>query len=301
MTEESAKRVVVFGSTGKIGGELVKLLARDPRCAEVIALSRRPDGDRGRWLAAVSPTVTVRAFDVSRLGPACQGATDAFVVAPLDGGVEGVAAWHTAVGTALASAGVQHIVKVSVTGARALDSVPPPGPFPSMHWVGEEAIRATGVRTSVIRPTIFMQHFEMGTGLYVRGDDRMFLPTGDAGVAFLDCRDIAAAGHSLLLSSAAESLRGSAFELTGPEAITAARMAAILGAVRGAPVHHVDGMEAFVSRQAELEAPPGFQNVYREAGHGYFSALSTTEFEALTGRRPRSFAEYADDRSAYFR
>jgi len=32
--------VVVFGATGLIGGELVKLLSRAPRCAEVIALSR---------------------------------------------------------------------------------------------------------------------------------------------------------------------------------------------------------------------------------------------------------------------
>jgi NAD(P)H dehydrogenase (quinone) len=294
-------RVVVFGATGRIGSELVKLLARDPRCAEVIALSRRPDGPRARWLAALSPTVTVRAFDVDDLGPACAGATDAFVVAPLAGGVSGVAAWHETVGAALAAAGVGQIVKVSVTGARAPDSDPPPGPLPSMHWAGEEAFRATGVLTSVIRPTIFMQHCEMGTGLYTRGDDRLFLPTGDAGVAFLDCRDIAAAGHALLLSPDAAPHRGAAFELTGPEAVTAARMAEILGAIRGAPVRHIDGMEAFAARQAEVGAPTGFQNVYGEAAGSWFAALSTERFEAITGRRPRSFAAYADDRAPFFR
>ncbi len=132
-------------------------------------------------------------------------------------------------------------------------------------------------------------------------DDRLFLPTGDAGVAFLDCRDIAAAGHALLLSPDAAPHRGAAFELTGPEAVTAARMAEILGAIRGAPVRHIDGMEAFAARQAEVGAPTGFQNVYGEAAGSWFAALSTERFEAITGRRPRSFAAYADDRAPFFR
>ena len=39
--------------------------------------------------------------------------------------------------------------------------------------------------------------------MYVRGGDRVFLPIGGTGVAFLDRRDIAAFGHALLLSELA--------------------------------------------------------------------------------------------------
>ncbi|MFZ9888989.1 MAG: antibiotic biosynthesis monooxygenase, partial [Myxococcota bacterium] len=54
-TSSPAKRIVVFGATGKIGTEMVKLLARDPRCHAVSALSREPGSARAQPLA---PTAT---------------------------------------------------------------------------------------------------------------------------------------------------------------------------------------------------------------------------------------------------
>ena len=290
--------VVVFGATGQIGTEMVKLLAGDPRCTEVRALSRAPESDSARLLQAFGPSVRIVPFHMDDLVPACEGATDAFVVAPL---TDDMTAWHETVARALAAAQVGHVVKVSVTGARAPVSDPPPGRFPSLHWAGEEALRRAGLKTTVIRPTIFMQHFEMGTGLYERGDNRFYLPSGDAGVAFLDCRDIAALGHALLLSPAAVPFHEGAYELTGPEAVTGARIASILSAIRQAPVEHVDGIPAFEARCAELGKPDWGKHVYAEAEGGWFSEVQTRVFEVLVGRRPRSFAAWADDRAHGFR
>lgn len=290
--------VVVFGATGQIGTEMVKLLAGDPRCKEVRALSRDPESDSARLLRAFGPSVRIVPFRMDDLVPACEGATDAFVVAPL---TDDMTAWHETVARALAAARVGHVVKVSVTGARPPESDPPPGRFPSLHWAGEEALRRAGLKTTVIRPTIFMQHFEMGTGLYERGDSRFYLPSGEAGVAFLDCRDIAALGHALLLSPAAVPFHEGAYELTGPEAITGAQIAGILSAIRQAPVEHVDGIPAFEARCAELGKPDWGKYVYAEAEGGWFSEVQTRVFEALVGRRPRSFAAWADDRAHGFR
>ncbi|MFZ9889536.1 MAG: NmrA family NAD(P)-binding protein, partial [Myxococcota bacterium] len=249
-------------------------------------------------LAATATKVSLHSFTLDNLAEACAGADGAFVVAPLSDEME---AWHRSVATALSAAGVSHVVKVSVTGARPPQSEPPPGRFPSLHFAGEEALRQAGLLTTVIRPTIFMQHFEMNTGLYTRSDDRVFLPTAAAGVAFLDCRDIASFGQELLLSPAAVSFRGGAYELTGPEALTGQRIAEILTNVRERPTTHVDGKEKFEARCAELGQPDWAKFVYAEAAEGWFSTLSTEPFEAVVGRKPRSFATYADDHALWFR
>lgn len=289
--------VVVFGATGKIGSEMVKLLAADPRCKEVRALTRNPESASAARVGAFGTNVRVTTFDRGDLAPACEGATDAFVIAPLSDDFLG---WQKDVAKALAEADVGHVVKVSVTGARSPDSDPPPGTFPSRHWAGEEALRSRCRKVTVIRPTIFMQHFEMNTGLYTRGADRFYLPTGSTAVAFLDCRDIAAMGHALLFSPEAAPFHGGAFEITGSEAVSGARIAEVLTAVRRAPVEHVDGVEAFSARCAELGMGDWAKNVYAEAEQGWFSPLSTEVFEAVVGRKPRSFAAYADDRAPWF-
>ena len=290
--------VVVFGATGQIGQEMVKLLASDPRCLEVRALTRNPDGASGQLLKSTGKNVKVLPFDLENLAPVCEGATDAFVVAPLS---DDMAHWHARIAASLKAADVGHVVKVSVTGARAPESVPPPGRFPSLHWAGEEALREQGLKTTVIRPNIFMQHFEMGTGLYEAGDRRFFLPTGKTGVAFLDCRDIAAMGHALLLSPKARPFHGEAYELTGPEALSGAQIATILSALRNDAVEHVDGESAFEARCAELGKADWGKFVYAEAAGGWFSTLYTDVFEAVVGRRPTSFAAWANDRVHWFR
>ena len=290
--------IVVFGATGKIGTEMIKLLASDPKCREVRALTRDPSGARAQLLSAMGESVTVHSSARDTLEEVCHGATDAFIIAPL---TDEMAAWHEGVAAALKSAHVEHVVKVSVTGARAPESDPPPGRFPSLHWAGEEALRKAGLKTTVIRPTIFMQHLEMSTGMYERGDHRLFLPTGDAEVAFLDCRDIAAMGHALLLSPAASPLHGGAYELTGPHAVSASDMVRALTALNGGERFiHVDGEEDFVARCAELGKPDWGKFVYAEAAGGWFSELNTQVFEQIVGRRPRSFAQYISDKAGWF-
>lgn len=302
---QSQEVILVTGATGNIGTALVHLLASDAGQPVVRAATRDVDAPAAALLRAMNPaTVQPTVFDAARpetLAAAFAGVTKLCVVAPFGGEMD---AWHAAVVGAARSAGtLEYAVKVSVTGARSPDSDPPPGRIPSLHWRGEEVIRQAGIPATMIRPTIYMQHFLTVPGLYTRGDDRFYLPTGAAATAFLDCRDIAAFAAKLLCASpeARQPYDDQAFELTGPAAVTAEEIAAILSAVAGRPVTPVDGEAAFVARCAALGVPDMPRYIYAEAAGGWFGGVENEAFTRLTGRRTTSFAKFAYDHASYFR
>ena len=171
-----------------------------------------------------------------------------------------------------------------------------------MHWEGEEIVRASGIPSTVIRPTIFAQHFfGLSQILFSKGNDKFYLPTGDTKVAWLDCRDIAICAAAILRSEEKRAeFAGAAFELTGPTAVSAAEIATILGAVSGRDIQHVDGMDAFTKRAQELELPDMVKGIYQEAAEGWFSKVENQEFFQLTGRYTTSFAKYAFDHASWF-
>ena len=243
------------------------------------------------------------AFDVDRpesMRAALEGVTKLFVIAPF---VSDMAAWHEKVARAGKEAGtIEYVVKVSVTGARGPGGDSPPGRIPLSHWEGEEALRRAGLSTTMIRPTIFMQHFLSFPALYTARADRFYLPTGDARVAWLDCRDIAAMAAALLQAApdARAPFLGHAYELSGPRAHTAAEIAEILSLVARRRIAHVDGVEAFSARCRELGTADTLKGIYGEAAGGWFGKVEDEAFVRLLGRAPTPFAKFAMDAAAHF-
>ncbi len=299
------EEILVTGGTGNIGSAFVAALAGDARRPLVRVATRNVESPSARLLRAMNPE-TVRPIALDEKDPASlrrafAGVTRLFVIAPF---VDDIAGWHEPIARAAAESGTcARIVKASVTGARAPSSDPPPGRIPSSHWLGEEALRKTGIATTCIRPTMYMQHFLTVPPMYQAGDDRFYFPIGAARVALLDCRDIATFAAALLLADAATGAAhaGQSYELSGPESIDAATIATLLGCVAGRSVAHVDGEEAFVARAHALGAPDAVKYIYREAAGGWFAKVEADAFERVTGRRPRSFAEFALDHASHFR
>jgi uncharacterized protein YbjT (DUF2867 family) len=294
----------VTGGTGNIGSAFVSILATDARAPVVRVATRDPASRGAALLRALNPdTVQPVAFDVDRpesMRVALEGVTKLLVIAPF---VSDMAAWHEKVAGAAKQAGsVAYVVKVSVTGARPPGGDSPPGRIPLSHWQGEEALRQAGLAGTMIRPTIFMQHFLSYRALYVPRADRFYLPTGDARVAWLDCRDIAAMAAALLLAApdARAPFEGNAYELTGPRAHTAAELADILSLTARRRIAHVDGLEAFSARCRELGTSDVLKNVYGEAAGGWFGKVDDGAFIALLGRTTTPFARFAMDLEAHF-
>jgi len=292
--------VLVTGGTGRIGTAFVQQMVA--RGIPVRLGTRRLEAAdvalRRRFGPALVEPVLLPPEDPQRLQQAFAGCRGALLVAPF-GEME---AWHRAMGAAARAAGVGHLVKVSVTGARGPEADPPPGRIPSLHWQGEEALRALDLPLTVIRPTIFAQHLlGLSPAVFRPGDAVIHLPTGSAAVAFLDCRDIAECAAALLADPAlAAAWAGQAFELTGPSAVTATEVAEILSLVGERPIGLVDGLDRFSAHAAALGVPDLVKGIYAEAAGGWFSAVQTAEFQAITGRHPTSFASFAHDHRHYF-
>ncbi len=292
--------VLVTGGTGRIGSAFVQRLAE--RGIPVRLGTRRPEADDVALRCSFAPgpveAVALPLEDPEALARAFDGCSGALLIPPF-GEME---AWHRAMGAAAVAAGLEHVVKVSVTGARGPQSDPPPGRIPSLHWQGEEILRQLGLPLTVIRPTIYAQHFlGLSPALFSPGDDAIHLPTGEAGVAFLDCRDIAACAAALLSDAdLAARWAGAAFELTGPTAPNAAGIASILSLAAGRPIRHVDGLEAFSAHAASLGVADTIKGIYAEAAGGWFAAVHTSEFQSITGRHPTSFAAFVYDHRHYF-
>ena len=295
--------ILVTGGTGNIGAAAVAILAADAREPRIRVASRDHRSKGAALVRAFNPeTVTPVPFDVDdpeSMRAAFEGVTKLLVIAPF---LPDLAGWHEKIAAAAkAAGGVKYVVKSSVTGARGPSTDSPPGAVPLGHWRGEEAFRSA-FPTTAIRPNIFMQHFLSVPGLYQARADRFYLPTGTARVSWLDARDIAAAAAALLLASPAERapFEGASYELSGPDAPTAAEIAEVLSLVARRPVRHVDGVEAFVARCKELGVPDTAKHFYGEAAGGWFAKVDDELFTKLLGRRTTPFAKFAMDHAATF-
>ena len=186
-------------------------------------------------------------------------------------------------------AGVQHIVKQSVLGAEGVSYS-----LAQAHRPVEKAIEASGLAWTFLRPNSFMQNVATFMSESIRAEGAFYSASGDAKIAHVDVRDIAAVAVKALTD---DSHSGKAYELTGPGALSYDEVAAELSAATGRAITHVSlppedlkgamlgsGMpEPLADRMLDLE------RYFRE---GNASSISD-DIKIVTGNSPRRFQNYA--------
>ncbi len=277
--------IVVTGATGGNGSEIVRLLAE--RGAAVRGMVRDPDRARGRLPDSVE---LVRGdFDAPEtLAPAMRGARTLMLISSAD---PALPTRELAAVEAAKAAGIKRIVKFSVIAA---DQEPTFG-FGHWHRPVEDAIRASGLAWTFLRPNVFMQNLFWFTEP-IKSDGVFGLPVGDANVSVIDTRDIAACAAAVLSEDGHD---GQAYLLTGPEALSFQQQADVLSNVLGRSIHHEDitpeehkrrllsfgQSEAYADAELELDA---------ELKAGELGTVSDS-VKRLTGRPARSFRDFAGD------
>jgi uncharacterized protein YbjT (DUF2867 family) len=131
----------------------------------------------------------------------------------------------------------------------------------------------------------------------VGADGAIYSSVGETRLAFVDTRDVAAVAIAALTSRWHE---GKTYTVTGPESLTWHEAAAYLSStgrpVRYVPVTEEAARESLASFMPEWRVEPTLE-FNRQIIGGLMDAV-TGAVEAVTGKRPRSFAEFAREQLA---
>ena len=288
--------ILVTGATGLVGGEVVRRLAE--RGVPVRALIRNAattNAGKAADLAAL-PGVEIADGDMgggAGLTAALRGVDRAMVISNSDAGM---ATLQGAFIDAAAAAGVAHVVKLSGIMPE-LDS---PFRFARMHGEIERHLEASGLAFTNLRAGEFMHaYFRQVPSIINRS--ALFLPMGDQRIASIDIGDIADVAVDVLTGSGHE---GKTYPITGPDALTMAQVAEKLSAVLGRPIRYVDVApeDARAAQLANGMSPylaDGLFELFAERRKGKEATVSPV-MEAVFGRRPTSFDEFARRHAAVF-
>ncbi len=144
------------------------------------------------------------------------------------------------------------IVKISATSTAIRPDGPPVGRH---HWEVETVLRGSGQPFVILRPNAFMQTFLLRAVLPAfRASGRVVNPIAGAGISMIDARDI---GDCAAVALTTSRFDGETLVLTGGEAVTYPRIAAILEQLCGRPVPLEDVTPAEMRvRLVERGMPP---------------------------------------------
>lgn len=264
----------------RLGAEGVRVLARDAAKASFAheAGFEVVEGDFGR---------------PETLEAALRGVGRAFLLTPPS---PETTAQQLAFIEAARRAGVRHIVKFSAFGA----SPSAPGGFIKWHGDAEEALKASGLAYTMLRPNSFMQNL-LGQAAAIAREGRIYQPVGDARTSFVDTRDVAAVAARVLTEDGHE---GQSYDLTGPEALSFYDVAAQLSAATGREITYVPVTPDEFRRGARAAGLPewlvdalALLNDHFAAGR---AAAVTATVREITGKEPRTFAQFARDHAEKF-
>ena len=166
------------------------------------------------------------------------------------------------------------------------------------HAGTEAALHSSGVAWTVLRNSLYA-HMQVATVDQAIASGQLVTNAGSGAIAYVTREDCAAAAAAVLTQGGHV---GATYDVTGPEAVGAAEMAAIARAVGGAEVEvlHVDD-DAYLAGLLGAGLPRGLAELitsFGAAARGGFLAEVSPAVHDLTGRPPRSLAEVVGGRIA---
>ena len=154
----------------------------------------------------------------------------------------------------------------------------------------------------MLRPHHFMQNL-LAQAEYVIKEGVIYSASGDGKIPYVDGRDVAAVAVATLTTPGHV---GKKYVLTGSEAMSYRQAAEIIGAVIGKPVRFIDESpdEARARRVREGLPPAVIESALAIAAcqrAGGKTVTITSTIAELTGRPPRTVAEFVREHAASFR
>ncbi len=280
-------RVLVTGATGRLGQLIVERLVAQNRPVRI--LTRRPETARNLFGAIVQIAAGEFA-DRYSLDAALRGVGRLLLLSPIS---ERLAADQIAVANAAEAAGVQRIVKISGSDW----TIDPPGVSISgdAHAAVEQHLRRLSIESVSLRPNAWMQVSLANTIKHVLAGNPLTAANLDAGVGYIDARDIAdVAVHLLLADRIADRIADAdALNLTGPDVKMPRQIASLIATALGRRVTAIEKRPAIGPSDTDFEhrAVAQFATLIA-AGR---AAVTTNLVASILGRPPRSVEAFVSD------
>jgi uncharacterized protein YbjT (DUF2867 family) len=294
--ETKQESILVTGASGNIGSEVVKQLLSD---APEVSIKAAVHSSQNVRKVKDDGRVKVMQVDYNEpdtLREALEDVDKLFLLTP---DVPNAADLASNVVTQAKKAGIRHIVKQSVMGADLEADV---GTM-RLHRQVEKFIEQSGISFTFLRPNEFMQNFVNFHSPSIKGNNAFYIPLEDAKVSLVDVRDIAAVAVKSLTDD--DKHKNKTYLITGPEALSYHQVAEILSNTTGRKINYVNiSDEEARAAMKEIGMSDWLINTVSELSDyfrkGKASKISSA-VEEVTGRKPVSFSQFANDYVDAFR
>ena len=270
--------ILIVGASGTVGSELTRILKKEGYQVRTTTSKKVDSPAEGRVQVNLATGEGVKA--------ALDGVDRAFFLSP-----PGYADHYAILSPLLQEAkrrGLKKVVLMTAMGANAVETSP--------FRRAEIELEKSGLVYNIIRPNWFLQNFNTFWIQGIREQKKISLPAGKAKVGFIDARDIAAVAAKLLTS---DELANKAFDLSGPESIDHAQVAAVISKTTGTKIIYQD-IEPDVLRGGLLSGgvPADYADflisIFGFLREGY-NATVNGNVKLILGREPRDLANYVKD------
>jgi uncharacterized protein YbjT (DUF2867 family) len=278
MKNENLKTLIV-GASGTVGSEIVKILKAQ-------GVNVKATTSKAAHTKAGVEYVHVNLATGEGLHVAFDGVDQAFLLSP-----PGYADHYQILAPLIQEAkrrSLKKVVLMTAMGANASEDTP--------FRTAEIALERSGLNYNIIRPNWFLQNFNTFWGAGIKSENKIALPAGDAVTSFIDTRDVATVAAKLLTS---DEFNNQAFDLTGPEAVSHAQVAAALSSKLDKKISYEDIAPVTLQNTLLSWGLPadyvGFMVLifgFLKAGYG---AAVTNNVEIITGKKPKSLHTYIAD------
>ena len=263
-------KIIVSGASGQLGGLTVQaLLDLGVPASRLILVSRTP-GALAEYAALGASTRFGDFTQPESLAAAYAGGKRMLLISIGGRLPEPRPVLHKeAIGAAIA-AGVEHIAYTSWIGISRGETEG----LATDHRATEEIVQASGVAWTMLRNSIYMDGIvEQAARMAATG--RAVVPPNESPIGYVTRADCAAAAAGVLAHPGHDN---KVYDITGPEVVGVAEIAAAVSAVTGREIEVVQGGPG---------TPPGFGSPT--------VSFTSTHVEEITGRRPTSVRELLEE------
>jgi NAD(P)H dehydrogenase (quinone) len=270
----SQDKIIVSGASGQLGGLVVKgLLAKGVPAKNLILVSRSPDSLE--QYAKQGASVRFGEFEKPESLPAAYASGTRMLLISIGFGKVPRPEAHRRAIEAAKAAGVKQIAYTSWIALSKGDTAG----LGADHSQTEELLRNSGVAYTFLRNSIYQDAIVAAAARMV-ADGRATAVPNENKVGYVTREDCAAAAVAVLTTPGHDN---KAYEITGPELVGQAEIAAAASAVTGKSIQVV---------QSDPAAPPP------RAFGGPSASIVSGDVQKLTGRAPTSIRAFFEANKA---